>query len=404
MPWQQILLPGLATAFVTILVTPWVIRLAHRLRAIDAPGGRKRHLRATPRLGGLAIVGSIVIVLGPAFALFVPDGFDALGGEHVVGFALAALLVFSLGLIDDLYGLRAVYKLAVQVVAASIVVAMGWQFHTLRLPVEGAFELGTLAPILSVVWIVGVTNAINFMDGLDGLAAGIVAIIGGSLLMLAVLQDSPETVVATSCVVGACLGFLRHNWSPAKIYLGDSGSLILGFLLATIPLRSSPSVKASAALAILVPILALGLPVFDTLLVMWYRFLRGHRTMNRIARMLHADRVHVHHLLIDGKTERRRVMLLLFGMATLFCAMALLVAASDSWRIGLGFVAVEFVAVVLVRRIGSTDEARGLAGRQIERLSRAGQPSVEPSEDGEPELDLAAGRAPAPAIGATPFP
>lgn len=404
-PWQQIVLPGLTTAFVTILVTPWVIRLAHRVRAIDPPGGRKRHLQATPRLGGLAIVGSIVVVLGPAFALFTPDAFGALGGEDVIGFTLAAVLVFGLGLVDDLRGLRAVHKLAVQVVAASIVVGMGWQFHTLRLPVEGAFELGPLAPILSVVWIVGVTNAINFMDGLDGLAAGIVAIIGGSLLVLAVLQGSPETVVATSCVVGGCLGFLRHNWCPAKIYLGDSGSLILGFLLATIPLRSSPSVKASAALAILVPILALGLPVFDTLLVMWYRFLRGHRTMNRIARMLHADRAHVHHLLIDGRTERRRVMLLLFGMAALFCAMALLVAASHNWRIGVAFVAVEFVAVLLVRRIGSTAEARGLAGRQIERLARTAKPGGEPSglEEGEPDADLAAARAAAPAIHAAPF-
>lgn len=374
-----------------MLLTPPVILLAKRTRAMDIPGGRKRHLRTTPRLGGIAIVGGIVAVLGPALALFSPDAFLALRWEEILGFSFSAGLIFCLGLADDLYGLRAVHKLVVQVAAASIVVSMGWQFHTMRLPVEGSFELGVLAPVLSVVWIVGVTNAINFMDGLDGLAVGLVAIIGGSLLVLALLQDSPETVVVTSCIVGACLGFLRHNRAPARIYLGDSGSLILGFLLATISLRSTPSVKASAALAILVPVLALGLPVFDTLLVMWYRFLRGHRTLDRIARMLHADRAHVHYLLIDGRTERRRVMLLLFGMAGLFCAMALLVAASDSWWIGVGFLAIEFVAVVLVRRVGLSAEARGLSGRQIDRLSEVPRPNCDQSrlEQSEPAPGLA---------------
>ncbi|MFW6012076.1 MAG: glycosyltransferase family 4 protein [bacterium] len=372
--WQQIFFPGLATALVTMLLTQPVIRLAHRTRAMDIPGGRKRHARTTPRLGGIAIVAGIVAVLGPALALFTPGAFQALRAEDFLGFSFAAGLIFCLGLADDLLRLRAAYKLVVQIAAATIIVSMGWQFHTLRLPIEGSFELGVLAPILSVLWIVGVTNAINFIDGLDGLAAGIVAIIGGSLLMLAILQESPETVVVTSCIVGACLGFLRHNRSPARIHMGDSGSLMLGFLLATISLRSSPSVKASAALAILVPVLALGLPVFDSLLVMWYRFLRGHRTMDRFARMFHADRAHLHHLLLDHKTERRRVILILFSMAALFCGMALLVAASNSWKMGVGFLVVEFVAVVLVRRIGLTAEARKLAGRRLDEISERATP------------------------------
>lgn len=369
MLWQQIVLPGLATALVTMILTPPVIRLARQTGALDIPGGRKRHLRTTPRLGGVGIIGGIVVVLGPALALFTPDAFELLRVRDFLGFSFAAGLIFVLGLADDLFGLQATLKLAVQVAAASTIVSFGWQFDKLRLPIEGSFELGVLAPVLSVIWIVGVTNAINFIDGLDGLASGIVAIIGGSLLVLAVLQQSPATVVVTSCIVGACLGFLRHNWSPARIHMGDSGSLTLGFLLATISLRSSPSVKASAALAILVPVLALGLPVFDTLLVMWYRFLRGHRTMNRFARMFYADRAHLHHLLLDHKTERRRVVLILFGMAALFCTMALLVAASDNWLMGVGFLVVEFGVVVLVRRIGLSAEARKLARSKIDRLS-----------------------------------
>lgn len=369
MLWQQILLPGLAAGVVTTLVTPLVIRLAYRLRALDVPGGRKRHERTTPRLGGIAIVAGIVMVLGLAAFLFTPQTFDKVRVEEFLGFSLAAGLVFSIGVADDIFRLQAGHKLVVQVVAACIVVAMGWQFHTLRLPVDGALQLGGLAPVLSIFWIVGVTNAINFIDGLDGLAAGVVAIIGGSLLVLALMQGSPSTVVVTSCIVGACLGFLRHNRRPAEIYMGDSGSLILGFLLATISLRSTPSVKASATLAILVPLLALGLPVFDTLLVMWYRFLRGHRTMNRIAGMFHADRAHLHHLLEDSETERRVVMLILFGMAGTFCIMALLVAANDNWVLGLGFLLVEFSAVVLVRRAGLGTEARRISDRKLDHLS-----------------------------------
>lgn len=367
---------------VTILVTPLVIRLAYRLSALDVPGGRKRHERSTPRLGGIAIVGGIVAVLAPAAFFFTPGIFDTSQVAEYLGFSVAAGLVFAIGVADDLLGLRALHKLVVQLVAASIVVAMGWQFHTLRLPVEdGGFDLGVLGPVVSVLWIVGVTNAINFIDGLDGLAAGVVAIIGGSLLLLAVLQASPATVVVTSCIVGACLGFLRHNWSPAKIYMGDSGSLILGFLLATISLRSVPSVKASAALAILVPVLALGLPVIDTLLVMWYRFLRGHRTMDRLARLFHADRAHLHHLLLDGRTERQRVMVTLFGMAAIFCVMAVVVAASDSWIMGIGFLVVEVVAVAIVRQVGLTAEARRVAGRHLEEISEVPEPLDEDELD-----------------------
>lgn len=391
MPWHQIVLPGLATGAVTLLVTPLVIRLAYSIRALDVPGGRKRHHRTTPRLGGIGIVAGIVTVLAPSVFLLTPTAFDASQAEEFLGFSLAAGLIFCIGVADDIFQLRISHKLVVQIVAASIVVAMGWRFHTLRLPIEGAFHLEGLAPIVSVLWIVGVTNAINFIDGLDGLAAGVVAIIGGSLLVLAVLQGSSATVVVTSCIVGACLGFLRHNWRPAKIYMGDSGSLTLGFLLATVSLHSTPSVKASAALAILVPVLALGLPVIDTLLVMWYRFLRGHRQMNRIARMFHADRAHLHHLLVDSRRERRSVMIILFGMVTLFCMMSLLVAASDNWLLGLFFLLVEIGAVVMVRRSGLSRAARHLAAEQ---LSQVVKNDVSPDKRPEPAADGGEGRAP----------
>ncbi len=352
MNWLQVLIPGVGAALVTMILTPSVVKLAVCLHVVDKPGGRKKHIVSTPRLGGIAIMAGILVSLVPSLLLL--SG-QTLSPKEIIGFSIATLIIFTLGLFDDIYTLGPFMKLVVQVGAAAIVVALGWQFTALRFPWDGRLYVGAVAPLLSVIWIVGVTNAINFIDGLDGLAAGLVAIISCSLLMLSVLQNRPASAIAASCMVGACLGFLRHNWHPAKIYMGDSGSLTLGFLLATFPLRSS--IKASAAVAILVPILALGLPVFDTLLVMWYRFLRGHRKANRLASIFHADRSHLHHLLISANRQRSRVIFTLYALAVAFCAMALLVAVSGNWWLGLGFLSIEFVAVLLIRTVRPKAEA-----------------------------------------------
>src|SRR5262249_27384453 len=154
--------------------------------------------------------------------------------------------------------------------AAGGVVYAGWSFSQLYVPLSGNVNLGILGGLFTLIWIVGVTNAINLLDGLDGLAGGVTAIIASSLLIFAWIQGQLLTVMLMSAIVGACLGFLRHNWAPAKIFMGDSGSLTLGFLLATMSLYSS--IKGAATVAILVPVLALGLPVIDTLLVMAVRF------------------------------------------------------------------------------------------------------------------------------------
>ena len=390
MDWLRALLPGLVAAAVTMALTPAVAQLAVRLRAVDEPGGRRRQERTTPRLGGIAILTGILIALVPSLPLLTRGAASRSVSEtETLWMLLATLIVFAVGLVDDIRRLGPFPKLFFQIFAATIVVAMGWQFSAVRLPwaPEGALAVGAVAPALSVLWIVGVTNAVNFIDGLDGLASGIVAIIASSLLILAVLQNSPEVVVGASCVVGACLGFLRHNWNPARIYMGDSGSLTLGFILATVSLHSS--VKASATVALLVPILALGLPVIDTLLVMWYRFLKGHATMNRMARMFYADRSHLHHLLLETHRERSRALWTLYGLAIAFCAMALVVATSRSLVLGVAFLVVEFGAVLLIRKAGFRAEAQRLADRRVTSM-----------DTGEIDLDAlgARGAPPAPTI------
>src|SRR5207247_5090168 len=169
-------------------------------------------------------------------------------------------LVFLIGLADDVIGLSCIQRFLVQVLAAVGVVYAGWSFGRLYLPLWGEVELGLWGGLVTVIWIVGVTNAINLLDGLEGLAGGVAAIIAARLLIFAWIQGNALTVFLMSAIVGACLGFLRHSWAPAKIYMGDSGSLTLGCLLAVMSLRAS--MKGAATVAILVPIIALGLQGF----------------------------------------------------------------------------------------------------------------------------------------------
>jgi UDP-GlcNAc:undecaprenyl-phosphate GlcNAc-1-phosphate transferase len=235
-------------------------------------------------------------------------------------------LVFLVGIVDDLVGVSVVSKFVIETVAAGLLVANGWCFTIIAGPFGHEHELGALSAVISVVWIVGVTNAINLMDGLDGLASGVIAIIAGSFFVYAVMQQNYFTVILMGGVLGSCLGFLRHNWEPAKIFLGDSGSLTLGYLLAVTSVHSS--IKASAAVAILVPMLALGVPVIDTLLVMVLRFLeRPHsRLAQRLGGMFSADRNHRHHLIEAWRGSHATVVRVIYALVGLSCGGALLVA------------------------------------------------------------------------------
>jgi UDP-GlcNAc:undecaprenyl-phosphate GlcNAc-1-phosphate transferase len=213
-----------------------------------------------------------------------------------------------------------------------------------------------------------VTNAVNLLDGLDGLAGGVVSIIASSMLVFSIWRQDFHTVLMLSAAVGACLGFLRKNWAPAQIYLGDAGSLTLGFILAIISIRSS--IKAPAAIAILVPILALGLPVIDTLLVMLFRFTkraRGRPMVKRAARMFRADRSHLHHLLVRLGLSRQRIVLLIYIVAAAFCSMALVVATSRDAYLGMVLVGLEILVVFGMRQMGlrAATDYHGLKTRII---------------------------------------
>ncbi len=360
-------LAALVAAVVTSALVPFVIRIARMLRALDRPGGRHQQERAVPRLGGLAIVSGLGIALLFVALLLRSSGDFPLPRNELLAMALATFMVFLVGLVDDITGVSAWDKFLVEVLAAFLVVRVGWTFDVLGLPGGANLELGLFGQAASVLWIVGVTNAINLLDGLDGLAGGVVAIIAGSFLAYGVFQGNDLTVMAMAAVVGASVGFLRYNWAPARIYLGDSGSLSLGFLLAITSVHSS--LKAPAAIAILIPILVLGLPVIDTLLVMGVRFLDRPKGPlgERFQRMFHADRNHLHHLLLRLGGSRQSVVVWIYAAAAAFCLFALLVAFTRSAAMATALLATEVVAIATMRGLGLRAGVRALAAsRRLE--------------------------------------
>ncbi|HSS76284.1 MAG TPA: MraY family glycosyltransferase [Thermoanaerobaculia bacterium] len=367
-----ILLYAAGAAFVAALATNLmvspVVRLAVALRALDHPGERKRQAGAVPRLGGVAIV--LGLALGGGVVTVAQWGRLGMGAGRGELFALAlgTALVFLVGVLDDMVGVSAAKKFLFQLLAAWLLVRVGWSFEVLRLPGLGTIDLGIFRGVVSLLFIVGVTNAINLIDGLDGLAGGVATIISLSFLAYAILQGNPGTVILMASLAGACIGFLRHNWEPARIFMGDSGSLTLGFLLAATAVHSS--LKAPATVAILVPFLALGVPVMDTLLVMAVRFLdrpKGPFT-TRFLRMFRADRNHLHHILEHFGGKRSRIVAVIYAVVLSFCALALLVAVTGQTVLGIALVVLEFTVVLAMRRLGMAMEAGRLSRLQREEI------------------------------------
>ncbi len=344
-----------AVAFLTSrLLTPVAMVLAEKVGAVDRPGGRKVHGRDTPRIGGVAIALATAVAMTPG--LFVPSVFQAVGRnlELLAALVWGGGMIFLLGVFDDVRGTNAPWKFFVQGVAAAVTYSLGFKFTVIADPFGGTIELGVLALPITLVWIVGVTNAMNLIDGLDGLAAGLSLIICASVGAIALLRGDIVSLIVCAALAGSLSGFLRYNWNPARIFMGDSGSMFIGFLLAVLSLRSSS--KGPTAVAVVVPILALGVPVIDTLLVMWLRFRDGESVsiFDRVLRMFRADRNHIHHLLLErfGGGHRGAVVVI-YALATLFAMGALSVAVSNSVTQGFVLIVLGTVAVLLVRMLAS---------------------------------------------------
>lgn len=313
----------LAAGF-SLLLTPWVIKLARFVGAIDQPGERKAHSHPMPRLGGVAVFLSCFISFG-LVALF---DRPLLSGSWIFSsegglFGLCLFIVMLLGFWDDLRSLKPFQKFGVQVLLSSVVYIAGFRVSAVMNPFGGGWlDVHAVDYPLTVLWIVGVTNALNLIDGLDGLAAGVATIAAFTILPIALLWGDTGTAVLAVILAGALIGFLRYNFNPAKIFLGDSGSLFIGFMLAVLSIKSST--KSTTTFALVIPILALGLPIMDTLLSMIRRFLHSFlpseakesSIVGRLKTIFSPDKSHIHHRLLARGLSHRTAVLVLYGVSS----------------------------------------------------------------------------------------
>ncbi|MFL5417642.1 MAG: glycosyltransferase family 4 protein, partial [Myxococcales bacterium] len=326
---------------IAALVTPHLERFAKTRRIGDRPGGLQ-NLRdhSTPRIGGVAI---LIAFYASLAALILYDGALASIVDHhrgaVYSLMAAGIAIGALGFYDDVHGTGARLKFSVQTLAALVLYYYGYRIDELSLPGGATIDLGYLSLPLTLLWIVGVTNALNLVDGLDGLAGGVALFALVTNLVVAAVRPEPMMMLCMAALAGAVLGFLFYNFSPASIFMGDSGSLFLGLLLAATSLRTHQ--KSSAAVSLLVPIVALGLPIADTLLAM------GRRAVNGRA-MFIGDRDHIHHRLLRFGFTHRAAVLFLYGICLVLAAASLILAFSSSALIGLTLVLGAAVGWVLL--------------------------------------------------------
>lgn len=331
----------------SLAFTPWGIRLALKINAIDQPDERKVHKKPIPRLGGFAVAVSFLISAGLIFVyipglfpvadlpILQPDTSDLYG----IGIC-AALIVLLLGAWDDVKTLTPASKFFIQIVAATLAYVAGFKISLVSDPIgTGYINLEWLSFPITIVWIVGITNAFNLIDGLDGLASGTAVIALATIGTISFFHGQIEMVLITLMLAGAAMGFLWYNFRPAKVFLGDSGSLFLGFMLALLSIQSFA--KVSTSFALLVPLLALGLPIMDTLLSMTRRFLswflpEKHSRTNPVSfrkifsSIFQPDKSHVHHQLLQKGLSHKGTVLVLYAISAFFGIMAVAISLTTN--------------------------------------------------------------------------
>ncbi|NTU70549.1 MAG: undecaprenyl/decaprenyl-phosphate alpha-N-acetylglucosaminyl 1-phosphate transferase [Coriobacteriia bacterium] len=306
---EHYLVIALVGAVVTFLVTPIVRRFALAADYVHHPGHRDVHTRPVVRLGGIAIFAGVMAAIateaaGERFFGWSATLLDAgTSRTRALGVIIGLILIFLTGLLDDFRPLSPGWKLAGELLAAGVVVASGLRIEYIGNPMGGGLvQLGLLSIPITLVYIVAFTNVINLIDGLDGLAAGVSAIAAVTLLVLAAQGNRFDAAVLAAALIGACVAFLRYNFHPASIIMGDSGALFLGFALSTISLMGV--MKSTAAIALAVPLFIVGVPIFDTASAIIRRALQGKPIQE-------ADRGHIHHRLLGrGFTQTQTVLII----------------------------------------------------------------------------------------------
>lgn len=324
-------------AFVSsILLTFPIRKLAIKWGMLDYPNKRKIHTEVKPRFGGIAIfLGALLggIYLQPSH-------------EHLTEISLGVIIIIVTGTLDDRYHIRPGIKLAGQLIAASFLVSSGLIIEKITIPIFGVIDLGFMSVLVTVLWVVGITNAINLLDGLDGLATGVSTIALLSMFVMALIDAQIIPAYLSIVLIGANLGFLYHNFYPAKIYMGDTGSNFLGFMIATISMLGL--FKNVALFSFIIPVIILALPIFDTLFVIIHRFLRNESIMM-------PDNKHIHYQLVRAGFSHRQTVLIMYGFSLLFGGLAILFSKGS-------FLLSLVITVIVICLLYMLAELTGLVG------------------------------------------
>ncbi len=297
---------------ISIVSTPYVKKLAIKLNAVDNPKDRGLHIKPMPRMGGFAIyLGFIISIICISF---IEDIFST----QLIGLFIGATIIVVIGILDDIHDLPAKIKLAFQIIAALVVIYTGTSIDNIFYPIYVDFH--ALDTFITLIWIVGITNAVNIIDGVDGLAAGVSTINSIFLMFLCILTGDTLSIFFTSALAGSCLGFLPRNFSPAEIFMGDTGSTFLGFVLAVSSIMGV--FKSYALLSLLIATLAIALPILDTGFAVIRRFLTKKPIMQ-------ADRGHLHHRLVDRGYSHRKTVIILYTISIFSGLISIAIALKD---------------------------------------------------------------------------
>ena len=326
--------PFLIALIVAYVLTPGVKKLAIKVGAVDKPNARKVHTHAIPRLGGLAIyVGFMAAVL-----------FCVPVRHELLGLLLGCTAIVALGIWDDICNIPAKVKLVGQIVAACIPIAFGIQIEWLTNPFGTLIVLPELVAIpVTIFWIIGFTNTVNLIDGLDGLAAGVSFIASVSMFLLAYTMNQYLPAMIIVAMAGAALGFLQYNFNPAKIFMGDTGSMLLGYTMAVAAVLGL--VKTAATIALVVPLIALGLPILDTLFAIIRRKMSGVPIFQPVYGHMH------HRLLALGMSQKQAVLIMYF--VSIVLGIVALFVANVSYQTGIATVLVVLAVIIYTaKRLG----------------------------------------------------
>ena len=369
-------------ALIAFIATPVVKSLAFKVGAVDVPkDARRMHDHPIPRMGGLAIfLGFLLAVL-----IFVPltSAMGNSGAEllsvSTKGMLLGAIIIVILGVFDDIYDLPAKFKFVVQIIAAIVAAVSGNVIDVISNPNVFSqnpwLELGWLSYPVTIIWIVAVTNAVNLIDGLDGLACGVSTISSMTMLVIALLVSEVNVAVMMGALAGACLGFLPYNLNPAKIFMGDTGSTFLGFILATMSVQGM--FKMYTIISFVVPFLMLGLPIFDTCFAFIRRIAHGQSPM-------HPDRSHVHHRLIDMGFTQKQAVGILYVISAILGLSAVILTTSGALK-AMIFLLAMCAAGIVAGKIFLSNNDEGKKRPSATASSASGPTGTEPAAPDQKE-------------------